>query len=668
MSAKKRRRVKLAIGIDTGGTYTDAVLVDSDKGTVLAAAKALTTKHDLTVGILNALRQIRAHCAGDIHLVSLSTTLATNAIVEGNGAPVCALLIGYDRALYSDEFLSRALGGERYALIPGGHTMDGDERAPLDLDAARQAILAHAPHVQAFAISGYFGTRNPAHELAVQAQVAQLCGLATTCGHELTQQLDALRRATTVTLNARLIPLLRELTGSVQSAMAELGIAAPLMLVKGDGSLMQAEVAAARPIETILSGPAASVVGALHLVSAQRIVVADMGGTTTDIALVENGQPVLSAQGAQVGGWRTMVEAIDMHTVGLGGDSHVRILQGELTIGPQRAMPLCLLAERHPQVTAQLAAQACLPEASAEDCEYLVLQRDAPLLGGERPSFEAELYAALRRGPLPMQAVTEIVRYPSLYQRYLSRLERQGIVVRAGVTPTDAAHAVGRYMAWNRAASEHGVAVLARALGAAPEELCWRILKQTSARIAQEIVYKLWSPNGNGAAGALPPGALERLVDSHGDSTLRFRPQLEPLLVGMGAPAETYLPHVAELLDAKLEVPTFSGVANALGAVVGSVVARVHALVLPQEHEQGYRVHLPDGSSVFEELEDALNYARSRAEQMAVRQAERAGAAEVRVLLQESHSRAPVSDAYGGEVYVQSRIEARAIGRPRLTR
>ncbi len=657
--------MKLAIGIDAGGTYTDAVLVDHERGAVLAAAKALTTRHDLTIGIGEALQAVLAQAEGEIQLVSLSTTLATNAIVEGRGAPVCVLLIGYEQALQNGVNIPKLLGTERFALIPGGHTMDGEERAPLDLAAARSAILDHAPHVRAWAVSGYFATRNPAHELAVQQMARELTGLPCTCGHELTQQLDALRRATTVALNASLIPLLQDLIGSVRQAMAAAGIGAPLMLVKGDGSLMEAEMAARRPIETILSGPAASVIGACYLSGSPDIVAADMGGTTTDIALVEDGHPRLHAQGAQVGPWRTMVQAIELRTVGLGGDSYVGLASGSLCIGPQRALPLCLLAHQYPEVAKTLATWAHGPSAT-EPVEFLVLQRDALPADGEHPPFEAQLFSALRQGPLSLPDVRAMVCYPSLYARYLTRLEREGLIIRAALTPTDAAHVLGHYVVWDRAAAEHGASIMAQILGITPETLAQRILEQTSARIAEEIVHTLWERESNGADVPLPPEALARLVRTNGGGRLHFRPHLAPLLVGMGAPAGTYFPQVAALLDAQLSVPSHADVANALGAVVGSVVAKVEALVLPQEQDQGYWVHLPEGSRAFSELSEALAYAGAQAQRLAEGLAREAGAAELRIDLSQDHRYAPVSDRYGGEVYVQSRIQARAVGRPRL--
>src|SRR5262250_1105251 len=126
------------------------------------------------------------------------------------------------------------------------------------------------------------------------------------------------------------------------------------MVVKGDGSLIEASVAMECPVETILSGPAASVVGARYLSDEQDVIVSDMGGTTTDIALLSGGRPVLNRDGATVGGFRTMVEAVGVHTYGLGGDSEARLGEEGLVVGPRRVMPLSLLGHQHPATLAIL--------------------------------------------------------------------------------------------------------------------------------------------------------------------------------------------------------------------------------------------------------------------------------------------------------------------------
>ena len=258
----------VALGIDTGGTYTDAVLVDQSTGAVMAGAKALTTYHDLSVGIGEAVAAVfdgRPVSPADVGLVGLSTTLATNAIVEGRGSPVCLILFGYDPTLIEKYGFERDLVTDDVVYVDGGHDIHGDEAASLDEAALRQAVLERRGQMEALAVSAYFGVRNPAHELRARTLIEELVGLPVTCGHELTTRLNSVRRATTVALNARLVPLLRELIETLRSTMVERGITAPLMVVKGDGSLVRAEWALQRPIETILSGPAASAVGAWHL-------------------------------------------------------------------------------------------------------------------------------------------------------------------------------------------------------------------------------------------------------------------------------------------------------------------------------------------------------------------------------------------------------------------
>src|SRR5688572_6844679 len=155
------------LGIDTGGTYTDAVLFDESRG-VVNSAKALTTKYDLTVGIRQALEAILPPALPGIKLVSLSTTLATNAMVEGRRSPVCLLLLGYEPEALERAGLKQALGSDPVVFLEGGHAENGKEKRPLDLEAIHQAVLAYAPQVAAFAVSGFFSVRNPAHEIAVR--------------------------------------------------------------------------------------------------------------------------------------------------------------------------------------------------------------------------------------------------------------------------------------------------------------------------------------------------------------------------------------------------------------------------------------------------------------------------------------------------------------------
>ncbi|MEM6986953.1 MAG: hydantoinase/oxoprolinase N-terminal domain-containing protein [Pseudomonadota bacterium] len=158
----------LKLGIDTGGTYTDAVLLDADQS-VVASAKALTTKNDLSVGIGGAIDAVLPHARGQhIELVSLSTTLATNAIVEGEGEPVCLILAGFRESHLQRSDLRETLLGQPIVRIEGGHGAHGDALRPLDTETLARAIDEHAPSVSAFAVSSLFAVRNPEHELAMR--------------------------------------------------------------------------------------------------------------------------------------------------------------------------------------------------------------------------------------------------------------------------------------------------------------------------------------------------------------------------------------------------------------------------------------------------------------------------------------------------------------------
>ena len=317
----------ILLGIDTGGTYTDAALLDERSGRVVAAAKALTTRHDLAAGIRGAARSVLGESGVDpasVALVSLSTTLATNALVEGQGGRVGLVLAGFDAASASRAGLVDALRGGPCVRIGGGHDAAGCAHEALDLSALDRAIPALEGSVDAFAVAGMFSVRNPEHEIAVRDRLRERTGRPVTCGHELSSRLDGPRRAMTCVLNARLVPMVQRLLEAAERSFEALGVSAPMMVVRGDGALVSAGVARLKPVETILSGPAASLVGASHLADEGDAVVSDMGGTTTDHALLEGGRPRLDPDGATVGGFRTMVEAVAMRTVGLGGDSEVR--------------------------------------------------------------------------------------------------------------------------------------------------------------------------------------------------------------------------------------------------------------------------------------------------------------------------------------------------------
>ena len=663
----------LVIGLDTGGTFTDAALLDSAAGTVLGTGKSLTTREDLSIGVGGAIARVLEGFDGapsDIGLVSLSTTLATNAVVEGVGGRACLVMIGFDETALERADLARALGQDPVIFISGGHNADGTPQARLDEPALRAAIESGRDGVSAYAVAGHFATRNPEHETRARDMIRELTGAPVTCSHELSSSLGGPRRALTALLNARLINLLDRLVAATESIMAAQGLACPLMVVKGDGSLLQAEFARSRPVETVLSGPAASLAGAAFLAGTKTALVADIGGTTTDIALLQNGAPRLKPDGALVGGWQTMVEAADIRTCGLGGDSEVRPVSrgtgGGLTIGPRRAVPLSLLATQWPEAKEKLAAQLDIAVPMATDGRFVL-----PLMPNGVPGWltrsEAKLAAAaLEAGPV---AIAEIAG-TQLALGAVDRLVSRGLLTLAAFTPTDALHVTGDFAEFDSEAAELGAALMARqkngigqpmaATGAALAEMALAELHRRSGVALMDAALAHQGAGEGQASGNPLLADLYRNTRPGDAGIVSLSLRLETGLVALGASAATHYPHVAARMGVDLTVPDHAEVAGAVGAAAGSVRQRV-MISVTQPSEGRFRIHLPDGPRDVGVMEDALAAARDAAAALAETRAAKAGAGTVTVTLDEDVKLVPL-DA-DRDMFIEALIYATADGR-----
>ena len=360
--------------------------------------------------------------------------------------------------MLSRSRLREVLAGNPIAMIRGGHHATGEEMVSLDVDAATAAIRTHAPDVEAFSISSLFSVRNPSHEIRLRDLVRKLTGKPVTCGHELTSRLDAPRRALTAALNAQLTPQLKHLLEAVRAVLAATGIGAPLMVVKGDGSLMASEVALECPVETILSGPAASVVGAAFLTGTQRFRRRRHGRNHHRHRDRPRRPARTEGRGRPVGGWSTMVEAVDVRTYGLGGDSEVGFdNQGRMTIGARRVIPLSLLAATWPCVLEKLRRQAQMERLPLRPGRFAVRQAT----GSDGPALspaERAIWEALAAGPVPL---SDLVRGPS-GAAALQSLMARGRVAQSGMTPSDAMHVLGLQSQWDAEAARLGARIWAQ--------------------------------------------------------------------------------------------------------------------------------------------------------------------------------------------------------------
>jgi N-methylhydantoinase A/oxoprolinase/acetone carboxylase beta subunit len=665
----------MRLGLDTGGTFTDAVLL-VDGRRVIASAKALTTPWNLAIGISNAIRTVlellpAGTSRADVSLVSVSTTLATNAVVENRFSPVCTLLIGFDDAMVERSGLQRHGAGSLVFRVQGGHIATGDESAPLDEAAVTNAVTLHEARVEAFAVAANFSVRNPSHELRARALIRGLTPKPVTCAHELSSKLDAPRRALTAALNARLTPQIRHLIEALSRVLKDEAIDAPLMIVKGDGSLMKAEIALEYPVETILSGPAASVVGAGFLTGLEDFIVADMGGTTTDIAVVRGGRPIISGEGALVGAWRTMVEAVDVRTSGLGGDSEVHFdRQHRLCVGPRKAMPLSLMAQSFPAALPLLRSIAELERLPPYATQFAFRNpgREPP---AHCSALERRAWEALDLQP---RQVSQIVRSGSGMEA-LRRLADAGLATLAAFTPSDAMHVLDRQQDWCVEAALCGARILAtedrnvRAARAAvsPQALCERTYEQVLCEtgrvlLAAALAHDPGVQMRGRSWGELGDRLIEETVAGRRFSKLlQTTVGLATPLVAIGAPVGAYYPEVARRLGASLSIPAHAAVCNAVGAVAG-VVSQTVEILVNQPTFGVFRVHDPAQSIDYTQPEPALEHARRVAGELALAAARRAGARDPHVETSVTEKLAAVGP--GADYLAEAVARSTATGRP----
>jgi N-methylhydantoinase A/oxoprolinase/acetone carboxylase beta subunit len=660
----------LFLGIDTGGTYTDAVLYSESEG-VLASAKSLTTRHDLAIGVSGAVETVLAEIGAAvwrIRLVSLSTTLATNALVEGQGGRAGLVMIGFGPQDLARDGLAEALGSDPVIYLAGGHNVHGNE-TPLDLAPLEQQLEDFGRQVSAVAIAGYFAVRNPAHEIAVRDLIRHRTSLPVTCSHDLSSKLGGPRRALTTLLNARLISMVARLIDATSGYLESRGIKAPLMVVRGDGALISAAEALMRPIETILSGPAASLVGARHLTGLENAVVSDIGGTTTDVAVLEGGNPRLDSEGATVGRYRTMVEAVAMHTFGLGGDSELRLEDGGfdagLTLGPRRLMPLSLAAHLWPQpVIAALERQAQSSFPGRYDGRFALRTGLPKALATGLSVQEAALYERVTLEPQPLDAVLTA----TSQRATLDRLVARGLVLIAGFTPSDAMHVLSRQDQWNTEAAVLGAEIFARrkaGSGQAVADSASGLAGMVSARLtrqsAEVILTALLAEEGISGIDVSKSAFVERAL-ARAPGLVRFSLRPDRPLVALGASAPVHYPAIADMLDIESFVPVHAGVANAVGAVVGQV--RETVTVFVTEPDEGrYAVNGAGAHELFRERAEAFARARELAGAEAREAAIRSGADHPVV---EYGEHIDMPEIEGLEKLVEARFVATASGRPRI--
>jgi N-methylhydantoinase A/oxoprolinase/acetone carboxylase beta subunit len=327
-------------------------------------------------------------------------------------------------------------------------------------------------------------------------------------------------------------------------------------------------------------------------------------------------------------------------------------------------VPLCLLASEHPEVIEELHRQVTTQGRKNEVAQFVMSwRRPANWLSGE----DLALLRRLEAGPQSLALLTRETRYGWLLRRQVEELEAQLVVQRAGFTPTDALHVLGRFQRWNVKASQLGAELLAAQVGWPVKTVCEQVVQGVSDRVATELVSKVLEDEGGPPDWEIEPTAaelLERALSDAQDGDLGCELMLRRPLVAIGAPVEAYMPRVAEQLHTELIIPPHAEVANAVGAVAGGVIQRLHVLISPLDGGERFRLHLPDGVQDFVDLEQAVRHAQQVMSPHAEALAHEAGAAQVEMRIARTDRQAKVAAGWGQEVYLGTELIFTAVGRP----
>jgi N-methylhydantoinase A/oxoprolinase/acetone carboxylase beta subunit len=327
----------MIIGLDVGGTHTDVVLLNSEG--LLKDAKIPTDPADLFGSVLKGLDAVTAGIdARDIRRIVLSTTLTTNAVIQ-NRIPSVGMIVTSGPGIDPEIYRTHA----DYVAVKGSIDHRGREVAPIQADEVRAAAEGFRQKgIRQVGVVGKFSVRNPQHETAIEALLRESFDKVF-LGHRISGSLNFGRRIATTYLNAAVYPLHREFYAAVERSLDAKGLAIPLRLLKADGGNMKLAASVECPAQTIWSGPAASVMGAMAMAGGDDdALVMDIGGTTTDIAVLIGRAPVLDPQGISIGRHKTLIRSLETLSIGLGGDSEVAVCDGDLCVGPERKGPAML--------------------------------------------------------------------------------------------------------------------------------------------------------------------------------------------------------------------------------------------------------------------------------------------------------------------------------------
>lgn len=473
----------MLLGIDVGGTHTDAVAIDRTDGTnVVAWCKVPTHHDDLLRSVTEALTAILGEVdKNDVTQLNLSTTLSTNAIVQGKTEDV-GVIVSAGPGIDPHNYMPC----KDYHVIDGSIDHRGNEVRALSTRQITKAIDACRDNgVRVFAAVGKFATRNPRHENMIRRMVCQCkddkgCDLAdfVTLGHQLGGALNFPRRVATAYFNCAVWRLYNEFVTAVEGALSDMGLGhVKVNMLKADGGTMPLPQSRNMPVQSIFSGPAASVMGIIALTDIfHDSIILDIGGTTTDIAVFVDGAPLIEREGIAIGSHPTLVTALKVHSIGIGGASALSVVGDEVRVGPNRLGPsVCLGGERVTLTDALNSTDSCQVGDVAKSKAAIDVFAEEHSLTGKKLAEAAVSYASRAIFEATRELVDEINSKPVYTIHELvenKRVVPKKVYIVGGPAQAMKKHLFRRFQLSTEVPQNYGVA---NAVGAALTRPTWEL-------------------------------------------------------------------------------------------------------------------------------------------------------------------------------------------------
>lgn len=604
----------LSLSIDSGGSYTDAVIMDIVTKEVIAKIKSKTTHDDMIVGMMDAMDSLlltRTFNPKDIRYVGLSTTLATNSILENKGGKVGLIRIGWN------PLPDALLPVTKDVYFDGGHDVKGATVAGLPETSIVAAAKEMESIVDCIIVSSKFSCISDSNERMAKNALKDKVRIPVIAAYELSTELGIHERTNTAILNGMLLPVIDDFIDGVSSLLSRYGISARMMIMKGDGTVMNVETARKRPVETMMSGPAASVVGGQALSGKDTCVVIDVGSTSTDIAILKNGLPPVSKDGAVVAGKRTHVKNMDAYAIALGGDSHIRFSNGEdIRIGPNRAVPLATSSVRYPIIIDRLrkgdSASFVIPHKMKGNAFTTNEEKVLDFVIANAPCTLKEIYG----------------NFSSMYtiKTVMDGLMSAGALIMTGLTPTDFMVLKGDFDTGNREASELGLALESRNAGLTADQFIVKVMNHIVTIAGKAIVEKIMVDQTSKETFDINASKIIDAAVGRGYlDIMDVSMKLALPVVGLGGPARVFLSPLSDRLGTEIIIPDNFDVGNAMGTVFSKVTHTSVVTIIPHA-EGGYELRSPFmGTIRTMHFDDAVEQAEQNATKDSTARVEKEG-------------------------------------------